>query len=152
MILVEEYRLRRRNLEQKDELSAKDLLVYEELLYRIHVIQVLKFLLEHAPVSREISTLAGHWEAVDALASHLCQERRLSPSPDAQIQQQRDTARQFLMEILTEQRRRFFVYMPENERQYQADIRDTLQCLLFAWLQYRETMMPISEEDEVTGK
>lgn len=85
-----------------------------ELLYRIQVLECFRNLEQTAPVSDELTVLSAHYTAVDALVSHLLTERRYRPSPDTEVQQARDTARQALVSIVTDYRKRFSAYMPEG--------------------------------------
>lgn len=124
------------------------LFVYEELMYRIQVLTTFQYLALSAPTTMELAALAAHYGAVDALVSHLLTERRYRPSQDVELQNARDTARQALASIVTDYRKRFSAYMPEDEAQYKADIAKTINTVLPAWLAYRETMLAINKDKE----
>lgn len=128
--------------------GPETLFIYEELMYRIQVLTTFRYLAQSAPVSMELAALAAHYGAVDALVSHLLTERRYRPSQDAELQNARNTARQVLLSIVTDYRKRFSAYMPEDEVQYRADISKTINTVLPAWLAYRETMLAINKDKE----
>lgn len=101
-----------------------------------------------APVSDELPVLSAHYIAVDALVSHLLTERRYRSTQNTEVQQARDTARQALVSIVMDYRKRFSAYMPEGAQQYRTDITKTINTVLPAWLAYRETMLAINNKDK----
>jgi hypothetical protein len=119
-----------------------------ELLYRIQVLECFRNLEQTAPVSAELPVLSAHYIAVDALVSHLLTERRYRPSQNTEIQQARDTARQAFSSIVTDYRKRFSAYMPEDPQQYRGDVTKVINTVLPVWLAYRETMLPINNKDK----
>lgn len=122
--------------------------VYMELLYRMQVLECFRNLEQTAPVSDELPVLSAHYIAVDALVSHLLTERRYRSTQNTEVQQARDTARQALVSIVMDYRKRFSAYMPEGAQQYRTDITKTINTVLPAWLAYRETMLAINNKDK----
>lgn len=128
--------------------DAKGYFAYMELMYRIQVLECFRNLVNTAPISTRLPVLSSHYAAVDALVSHLLMERRYQPSRDLETQQARDTARQALISIVKDYRKRFSAYMSESEEQYRTGITKVIHTILPAWVAYRETMLAISEDKE----
>lgn len=150
--LLDQYRERQKALASSaaadKPADAKGYFAYMELMYRIQVLECFRNLVNTAPISTKLPELSPHYAAVDALVSHLLTERRYQPSKDPETQQARDTARQALVSIVTDYRKRFSAYMPESEAQYKTGITKVIHTILPAWVAYRETMLAINEDKE----
>lgn len=124
--LLDQYRERQKALASSTAADkpadAKGYFAYMELMYRIQVLECFRNLVNTAPISTRLPVLSSHYAAVDALVSHLLMERRYQPSRDLETQQARDTARQALISIVKDYRKRFSAYMPESEEQYKTGI------------------------------
>lgn len=150
--LLDQYRERQKALASSaaadKPADAKGYFAYMELMYRIQVLECFRNLVNTAPISTRLPVLSSHYAAVDALVSHLLMERRYQPSRDLETQQARDTARQALISIVKDYRKRFSAYMSESEEQYRTGITKVIHTILPAWVAYRETMLAISEDKE----
>lgn len=150
--LLDQYRERQKALASSaaadKPADAKGYFAYMELMYRIQVLECFRNLVNTAPISTRRPVLSSHYAAVDALVSHLLMERRYQPSRDLETQQARDTARQALISIVKDYRKRFSAYMSESEEQYRTGITKVIHTILPAWVAYRETMLAISEDKE----
>lgn len=150
--LLDQYRERQKALASSaaadKPADAKEYFAYMELMYRIQVLECFRNLVNTAPISTRLPVLSSHYAAVDALVSHLLMERRYQPSRDLETQQARDTARQALISIVKDYRKRFSAYMSESEEQYRTGITKVIHTILPAWIAYRETMLAISEDKE----
>ena len=146
--ILDEYRTLREDVQKQlhdhSQLTLELLCTYQELLYRIQVLESMQFLLSTAPISMDIPTLQAHYGALDALVSHLLEERKYRlPSTNTRAQNAFDTARRFLLSVVADYRKRFSIFLPEDDTHYQTQIADTIRVILPAWLQYRETMLKI---------
>ena len=150
--LLDQYRERQKALASSaaadKPADAKGYFAYMELMYRIQVLECFRNLVNTAPISTRLPVLFSHYAAVDALVSHLLMERRYQPSRDLETQQARDTARQALISIVKDYRKRFSAYMSESEEQYRTGITKVIHTILPAWVAYRETMLAINEDKE----
>lgn len=72
--------------------SLEHLLLYQELLYRIEVLRVSQAFCQTAPVTTEVSALAGHYQLLDAYIQCLTKERRLGQPADQSLKAKRQTA------------------------------------------------------------
>ena len=57
--------------------SLEQLMLYQELLYRIEVLYASQAFCQTAPVTTDVAVLSGHYQLVDAYIQCLTKERRL---------------------------------------------------------------------------
>ena len=62
-------------------ISAGDLWLYGEILYRIGVLETCQMYLRSAPITTEMPFLVGHNKMLDAYVQNLARERRYGPEP-----------------------------------------------------------------------
>ena len=124
-------------------LNPEEHWLYQELVYRSSVLAAFRFLIATAPRTPAIDEVIPHYQAMDALVSHLLQERRFADAKDAKEQAARETAHKSLSIMQRDYRRRFSTYHITGEEQYREDIRKTIEALVHLWIQYRNTMMTI---------
>ena len=113
-------------------ISPADLWLYGEILYRIGVLETCQMYLRSAPITREVPCLQGHYMMLDAYVQNLARERRYGPNrgPD------------------TQKERRFTGFQPAEPEAYQKEIGRVITTLLPAWLQYRNTFVPLKNKKE----
>ena len=59
--------------------SLEQLMLYQELLYRIEVLYASQAFCQTAPVTTDVAVLSGHYQLVDAYIQCLTKERRPRP-------------------------------------------------------------------------
>ena len=119
----------------------------QELLYRIGVIETCQMLVKTAPLSIDVKSLLWHYQIVDAYVQSLTQERRTRSEVSEDLQKQRNTAHINLLQVIKDYRKRFGSFVPGNEDScYRKAIANTIQTVLTAWVQYRQTYINISKE------
>lgn len=124
-------------------LNPEEHWLYQELVYRSSVLAAFRFLIATAPRTLVIDEVIPHYQAMDALTSHLLQERRFADARDAKEQAARETAYKSLSAMQRDYKRRFSAYHISTENQYSDDVRRTIEALVHLWIQYRNTMMTI---------
>lgn len=127
-------------------LSTEDIWVFQEILYRIEVLQVCRILFLNAPVGREMSEMFSHYQMTDAYIENLKLERRCGIQADQGLQKQRDTAHQNLCRVVDDYRKRFSSFAPAKEDQYKAVIGKVINTFLPAWISYRNTYINITSK------
>ena len=65
----------------QQQITAGDLWLYGEILYRIGVLETCQMYLRSAPITNEMSFLVGHYQMLDAYVQNLARERRPEPRP-----------------------------------------------------------------------
>lgn len=128
-----------------DSMSLEQLMVYQELLYRIEVLETCQTMCKSAPVTTNVPDLCGHYKLVDAYILCLTKERRLGQPADKTLKAQRETASGNLEQIVTDCRKRFSSFQPSGPDQYRASIGKMINTVLPAWLQFRNTYININK-------
>ena len=135
----------------KQQLNAKmaegkftndQLLGYQELMYRISVLESCMMFLKTAPVSTDTSVLGFHYKVVDALFTCMLQERQFGLPADEKVKKQRATALENLQLVINSFRRPFQSFAPNTPEVYRETISKMIITVLPVWLQYRYTYIP----------
>ena len=135
----------------KQQLNAKmaegkftndQLLGYQELMYRISVLESCMMFLKTAPVSTDTSVLGFHYKVVDALFTCMLQERQFGLPADEKVKKQRATALENLHLVINSFRRPFQSFAPNTPEVYRETISKMITTVLPVWLQYRYTYIP----------
>ena len=146
--VLENYYGIRRELEQRmaqQPGKVSNLWCYGEVLYRIEVLEICQMYLRSAPVSLEIPVLLGHYQMLDAYVQNLARERRYGPNRGPDTQKERDAAQVNLERVIQDYRKRFSGFQPAEPEAYQEEIGRVITTLLPAWLQYRNTFVPLQK-------
>ena len=135
----------------KQQLNAKmaegkftndQLLGYQELMYRISVLESCMMFLKTAPFSTDTSILGFHYKVVDALFTCMLQERQFGLPADEKVKKQRATALENLQLVINSFRRPFQSFAPNTPEVYRETISKMITTVLPVWLQYRYTYIP----------
>lgn len=135
----------------KQQLSAKiadgtmtvdQLLGYQELLYRISVLESCMNFVKTAPVTNDLKVMSYHYQVVDALFTCLIQERQFGLPADEAMRKQRATALSNLQTVVNSFRKQFQSFKPAVPEAYRAAVTKMVNTILPAWLQYRFTYIP----------
>jgi len=116
---------------------------FQELLYRIEVLEVLKQLAAAVPLSDDMKVLTPHYKVVDAYIENLKTDRCYPAAFNEDHKKQRETAHASLCAVIGDYRKRYGKYAPQSPEQYQKDIGRTIGTVLPAWIQYRNTINEI---------
>lgn len=146
---LDEYRNRKLSfapLLQAGKMTLRDTVVYQELLYRIQVLETCQMLCKTAPVTTDPRALIGHYQLVDAVLHCAAKERPFGLPPKEQDKAKRKTAAENLEKILADCRRRFSSFQAKSPEQYRQSISAMVGTVLVAWVQLRNTYVPIGEE------
>ena len=120
---------------------------YQELLYRIEVLQVCQMFIKSVPESADAKVLTPHYQMLNAFIENLTLERRGCANNSGDAQAQRDTAHGNLLRVVEDYRKRFSSFSPDNDAgRYCKEISLVIQTVLPAWLQYRQTCTEINKE------
>lgn len=122
--------------------SNDQLLGYQELMYRISVLESCMMFLKTAPVSTDTSILGFHYKVVDALFTCMLQERQFGLPADEKVKKQRATALENLHMVINSFRRPFQSFAPNTPEVYRETISKMITTVLPVWLQYRYTYIP----------
>ena len=137
--------------QMKQQLTAKiadgtvtvdQLLGYQELLYRISVLESCMNFVKTAPVTNDMKVMSYHYQVVEALFTCLLQERQFGIPADDVVRKQRATALENLQTVVNSFRKQFQSFKPAAPEAYRAAVTKMVNTILPAWLQYRFTYIP----------
>lgn len=121
---------------------------FQELLYRMEVLQVCQMFTATAPVGNDMREMLMHYQMVDGYLENLKCERRNGLVASEEEQKQRDTVHQNLCRIVNDYRKRFGSFTPGNPEQYKKEIGKTITTFLPAWIQTRNAYIKITTREE----
>lgn len=116
---------------------------FQELLYRIEVLEIFRQFAAAVPLSTDMKVLSLHYKVVDAYVENIKKERDLPAAQNTDIKKQRDTAFISFCSVIDDYRKRYGSYAPQSPEQYSRDIGHTIGTVLPAWIQYRNTINDI---------
>ena len=135
----------------KQQLNAKmaegkftndQLLGYQELMYRISILESCMTFIKSAPVTTDTSILGFHYKVVDALFTCMLQERQFGVPADEKLKKQRATALENLQLVINSFRKPFQSIAPNTPEVYRDTVSKMITTVLSVWLQYRYTYIP----------
>lgn len=119
-----------------------------ELVYRIGVLETCQMFCKTAPVTLDIQTLLGHYKMLDTYVQCLALERRYGPNRGPDTQKEREAAQNNLGRVIEDYRRRLSSFAPSAPETYSHEVNKVVQTLLPAWLQFRNTFVPIKKKEK----
>lgn len=122
--------------------TVDKLLGYQELMYRISVLESCMGFVKTAPVSADLNAMCFHYQVVDALFICLLQERQFGIPADEKLKNQRETALGNLETVVGSFRKQFQSFAPTCPEAYRDAVSRMINTVLPAWLQYRYTYIP----------
>lgn len=123
-----------------------------EVTYRISIMETFRLFCDTAPVTTEMKTLQLHYRMLDAFIQNVAQERSYGPNRGPDTEKERSAARTNLDRIIQDYRRRFSSFNPTFKESYQWEIGGVVKALMPAWIQMRETFVPLKAESEEEKK
>ena len=115
--------------------SLEQLMLYQELLYRIEVLYASQAFCQTAPVTTDVAVLSGHYQLVDAY---------IQPA-DQNLKAKRQTASETLEKVVLDCRKRFSSFTPTDQNQYRKGVSSLINTVLPVWLKLRNTYINISK-------
>lgn len=126
-----------------ESLPMDSLTIFQELNYRICVLETLKAFCVTAPVTMDTKVMGYHYQVVDAYIKFLGAERKFGPKADEAGQKKRETAAAALERVVQDGRKRFASFNANSQDQYKNCIGSLINTVLPVWLQYRNTYINI---------
>ena len=127
--------------------SPAQIWIWQEIIYRIEVLETCQMLAKTAPQSLDAQTLVSHYQMVDAFIQNLASERRYGMSVGDEAKKHRETANNNLLRIIHDYRARFGSFTPGGDTGcYRKTISNVIQTILPVWIQYRQTFIEIKKE------
>lgn len=140
--VLDQYREKQKQIRSKiaeDSLLPEELLVMQELNYRICVLETFQSFCKSAPVTTEVKVISYHFQLVDAYVRFVLNERRFGPKTDADGQKKRETALVSFERVVQDGKKRFTSFSAGTNEQYKNCISQYVNAILPVWMQYRNT-------------
>lgn len=144
--ILEQYREKQNNIRAQiaeNSLPPEDLLVMQELNYRICVLETFQSFCKSAPVTTDTKVMGYHFQLVDAYVRFVLGERKFGPKTDSDGQKKRETAYTSFERVVQDGRKRFSSFKAGNQEQYKTAISTFVNTVLPMWMQYRNTYINI---------
>lgn len=122
---------------------GEQMLVFQEILYRICVLETCQSFCKTAPISVDTKELGYHYQLSDAYIRSLLSERKFGQPADKDMKAARETAAGSLERIVQDCRKKFSSFAPGKPDQYKKTVSTMFNTVLPAWVQYRETYIKI---------
>lgn len=120
-------------------LPVEHMLTFQEVLYRINVLETCMNFCKSAPTTPDMRVLTYHYQLTDAFIQCMMLERRLGPAGDEGVKTQRDTAFANMQNVVTSCRKKFSSFAPNNPDAYRNTLGGMINTILPAWMAYRNT-------------
>ena len=140
--ILEQYRKRQNEIREQiaaNSLPLDQMLIMQELNYRICVLETFESLCKSAPVTMDPKAMGFHFQLVDAYVRFTLNERKFGPKTDAEGQKKRETALQSFTQVVQDGRKRFSSFNASTQEQYKTCINNYIKTILPVWMQYRNT-------------
>lgn len=144
--LLEKYQNMKSDLMAESEkrlLNETEQLQFQEIVYRVSVLETLMRYTTNMPVTTDKNVLVMHFRPLNALVRSLPYERRFGLPGDQKVEAQRTTATTSLMEAMESYLSFFQGYQPGDDTQYREDIKSMINALIPIWLQFRSSYVQI---------
>ena len=144
--ILEQYRQKQNEIREKiagNNLALEELLVMQELNYRICVLETFQSFCKSAPVTMDTKQMGYHFQMVDAYVRFILNERRFGPRTDENGQKKRETALTSLERVVQDGKQRFSSFSPGKADQYKNSISQYVNTVLPVWVLYRNTYITI---------
>lgn len=145
--ILQQYRDMQSNLKERmssDQFTIDQILVLQELSYRISVIETFEIYCKTAPVTSNLMEMAIHYQLVDAHIQYTMTERRFGFKANDKVKKQRETVISTFENIVQDGRKRFSSISNSVPDQYKNDINSYIRVILPVWLQYRNCYINIA--------
>lgn len=123
----------------ENSLPPDDLLIMQELNYRICVLETFQSFCKSAPVTTDPRVMGYHFQMVDVYVRCILKERRFGLKADEEGQKRRETAFSSFERVVQDGKKRFSSYKIGTEEQYKTSISQYIHTILPVWIQYRNT-------------
>lgn len=127
---------------EETELPLKQLLEYQELKYRIFVIDTIRSFERIIPITEDKKEIQRHYYVVSKFIRSLLTEHKYGTKTDEAGLKVRETAEKALLKVVSDGERRF-KSLAIQFQQYYKSICDYFQAVLIVWTQYRESYIKI---------
>lgn len=143
---LEQYIEKRAELESQvkaKNLPPKSLPVYQELNYRIDVLDSFKAFCRAVPLTTDNNVMSYHYALSKRLIDAMLVEHRIGEKTDEEGKKKRETSHSALERVIQSGCKKFVQYNATTQDQYKTDYLAYINTILPIWIQYRNTYINI---------
>lgn len=126
-----------------NELPIESMVEYQELNYRIDVLNTCHALTVTAPETMDRKKLGYHYQLTDRVLGTLTTEHQFGPIVDEEGKKKREASLSALERVIQDGRRRFQSLNITSNEQYKKLVISFIGAVLNVWVQYRNTYVNI---------
>lgn len=116
---------------------------FQELNYRVDVLETCKALTVTAPVTTDVKKLGYHYQLTEKVLTALTSEHKFGPAVNEEGKKKREAALSTLDRVIQDGRRRFGSFKATSQEQYKETVTKFIGAVLNVWIQYRNTYVKI---------
>lgn len=144
--LIDKYHERReafRSQVAENSLPPNDLILVQELDYRISILETFQTFCKAAPLTTDTNVLVSHYQLFNHCICNLLTERKLGMKTDDNGKKKRETAFLSLDKVIKDNQKRFASFAAQTQNQYKTSITNYINTVLPVWVQYRDTYVKL---------
>lgn len=144
--LIEKYYEKReafRSQVAENSLPPDDLVLVQELDYRISILETFQTFCKAAPLTTDTKVLVNHYQLVNLSICNLLTERKFGTKTDDNGKKKRETAALSLDKVVKDNQKRFASFAAQTQNQYKTSITNYINAVLPVWVQYRDTYVKL---------
>lgn len=142
--VLEEYRKKQEEIQRHiaaKELPVEDVMVMQELNYRICVIETFQNFSKTAPITSDAQKISYHYNVLKGYTKLIRTERKFGIVPDEKAKKRVDTSRELLNKVIEEGHKTFTKFDISKPELYKKSISDYIKTILPVWMQYRDSYL-----------
>lgn len=124
-------------------LPLDSIAIFQELKYRVEVLETLRMFAATAPITLEGKVMAYHFCFVNVYINFLLDERKAGTKTDENGKKKRETAKKILNDVVEAGRKKFSCYKPNSSDSYKKSIDELFSTVIPVWIQYRDLFIKI---------
>lgn len=132
---------------EKGNFEPKEMLILQELNYRIEVLETFQSFCKTAPATADMGIIGYHHQLACAFVQKIASERQLGEKSNQEGTKRRETAQHSLERVVDDCCKRFAAFRAESEGQYQKALGAFVNTILPVWLQYRTSYVDVKVPD-----
>lgn len=125
-------------------LTLEELMLYQELRYRIEVLGTMRTFAKTAPTTNDVTVLSRHYQLVDAFIQCLGMERKIGAPADEKMKGMRAAGTDSYQKITNSSRKTFSSFRPKGPDDYKTNLNSMITAILSIWVPYRNTYININ--------
>ena len=125
--------------------TAEQILLHTELVYRISVLDTFQMFCRSASTITALPAMMSHYKLMDSFVESLTRDRRYGPSRGPDTENERQAADTSFTRVVADYRQRFSSFVPDPPEAYAQEIGKVVNAIIPAWLQSRNTFVPLTK-------